>query len=258
MQVTVRVGLGQLDAEHAADAGDVAHVDPAAVRLDRLARDRQAQAESGAVVAPLDRGENRSSILPGGRPPHASATSIVTEPARCATLIVTVEPARLNFSAFCTRLKTAERSRRGSAEIDGAARRRDDEVDAARLRVRAGVQLDVAQQIGERERLHRGIDAELQRRVRQRVVDHVGGTAQASVEQLDGAVAGGELVAAQPLHRRARRRQRVAQLVGDEAQVLGRLPFQFLIAALDVLGERVRDPGVEPLRAITCCSCRLI
>ena len=84
--------------------------------------------------------------------------------------------------------------------------------------------------------------------MRQRVVDHVGCTPQASVEQFDGAVASGGLVAAQPVHRRARRGQRVAQLVGDETEMFGRLSFQFLIAAFHVLGERVRDPRVQPLQ----------
>jgi hypothetical protein len=56
----------------------------------------------------------------------------------------------------------------------------------------------------------------------------------------------GQLAVAKALQRHARRRQRVAELVGDEAQVLGRLAVQLLIPPLDVLGERVGDARVEP------------
>ena len=73
-----QLGAGELDGEHAADAGHVVDPDVAAVRLDGLPRDRQPEAEAAAVLARWTSGVNRSSTLPGGRPPHASATSIAT------------------------------------------------------------------------------------------------------------------------------------------------------------------------------------
>src|SRR5436190_20056862 len=59
------------------------------------------------------RGENRSSICPGGRPPHASATSMMTRSGAARARTVTVDPAGLNLRALLTRLMVADRSRRG-------------------------------------------------------------------------------------------------------------------------------------------------
>src|SRR4051812_25942145 len=53
VEVPVGVGLGKPDAEHAAATGEIADGDLAKVRFDRLARDAQAQPESGAVLAAL-------------------------------------------------------------------------------------------------------------------------------------------------------------------------------------------------------------
>jgi hypothetical protein len=72
--------------------------------------------------------------------------------------------------------------------------------------------------------------------------------AQASLQQIDRAGPDGSSLVAQPLQRRARRRQRIAQLVRDEARGAPSSAGPLLIAALDVLRERVRDSRVEPLR----------
>src|SRR5688500_9287196 len=63
-----RGGLGQLDAEYAAVAGHVADVDDAALRLDRLARDRQPEAEAAAVLAALDQRRKQVVNLAGREP----------------------------------------------------------------------------------------------------------------------------------------------------------------------------------------------
>ena len=68
-----------------------------------------------------------------------------------------------------------------------------------------------------------------------------GGSPQAAFQLLDGAAALRQrLRLLQPLERQQRRRDRIAQLVGDEAQVLGGLPLQLQVALFDCTGRRRR------------------
>jgi hypothetical protein len=128
------------------------------------------------------------------------------------------------------------------------ADRRARELDLPHLGLDPGVFLDLPHERRDVDLLELGLHAELERRVHERALDHLGDAAQVPLQEVGRPPPHGGILLTQAAEREPRRAQRIAELVGDERQVFGGLPAQLLIALADVLRDRVGDPLVQGLR----------